>query len=69
MPLFHVNPTECQMLLSDQQVLKRPRMLWHCSSSSSPRKRDISADALAGYSRGVQLDTKQEGVGGLPTDK
>ena len=44
-------------------------VLFICRSSSAGRKRDISADALAGYSKGIQLDTKQEGPAGLPTDR
>ncbi len=45
------------------------QLLTRCRGSSSGRKRDISADALAGYTKGVQLDTKQEGISGLPTDR
>ena len=40
-----------------------------CRGSSGGRKRDVSADALAGYSKGIKIDTKQQGIGGLPTDR
>ena len=40
-----------------------------CRGSSSGRKRDISADALAGYSKGISIDQKEKGLAGLPTDR
>ena len=82
---LHVNPAQgpcCHVRASSSsyvpvvhrkegrlQLLVVRAILFICRSSSAGRKRDISADALAGYSKGIQLDTKQEGPAGLPSDR
>lgn len=36
---------------------------------SSPTRGNVSTNALAGYTKGIQLDKSKEGVSGLPSDR
>jgi hypothetical protein len=41
----------------------------HRDGGKSTKRGDVSTNALAGYTKGIQLDKGKEGVAGLPTEK